>query len=104
MGFSPKFVTHTSPNFKQTSVFYKPHLSFEPRVFISDFDGSVIEIDDEEKVINAVYLMTFNAPTGSAFTVGKRMVTALHDFHGSLGTHRSIGLMLFLNRTEKVSE
>ena len=102
-------MTHTSPNFKQTSVFYKPHLSFEPRVFISDFDGSVIEIDDEEKVINAVYLMTFHAPTptarlakGAAFTVGKRIVTALHYFHGSLGTHGSIGLMIFLNRTEKV--
>ena len=43
-------------NFKISRIFYlgyKPNLSFEPRVFISDFDGSVIKVDDEEKVINA---------------------------------------------------
>ena len=103
MGFSPKFVTHTSPNFKQTSVFYKPHLSFEPRVFISDFDGSVIEIDDEEKVINAVYLMTFHAPPASELNVGKRSYTPLHYYHDSpYGFLGSIGLMIFLNLSEKV--
>ena len=69
----------------------------------------MIEVDDEKKVINAVYLMTFIAPTplgrlakGSANTVGKRNAPALHDVYGSLGAHRSIGLMIFLNRTEKV--
>ena len=37
--------------FKISSIFYKPNLSFEPRVFISDFDGSVINVDDEEKIL-----------------------------------------------------
>ena len=78
-------------------MFYKPHLSFEPRAFISDFDGSVIKVDDEEKVINAVYLMTFVAPP--AARSGKRACTALHYYHNSPGI---IGLMIFLNLSEKV--
>ena len=99
MGLSPKFVTHTSPNFKQTSVFYKPHIRFEPRAFISDFDGSVIHVDDEEKVINAVYLMILFAPPAS--DVGKRAYTALHYYHDS-PYYGSIGLMIFLNLSENV--
>ena len=102
MGFSPKFVTHTSPNFKQTSVFYKPHIRFEPRAFISDFDSSVIHVDDEEKVINAVYVMLLIAPPGPEFEVGKRTYTALHYYHDLIGTLGSIGLMIFLNRLGRV--
>ena len=102
MGLSPKFVTHTSSNFKQTSVFYKPHIRFEPRAFISDFDSSVIHVDDEEKVINAVYVMILIGPSAPEFDVGKRTHTALHYNHDLLGIHGSIGLMIFLNRSEKV--
>ena len=60
----------------------------------------MIEVDDEEKVINAVYLMTIRAPSVSHHMnyVGKRYIAALHSFHDLLGTFGSIGLMIFLIR------
>ena len=92
-----KFETYS----KISRIFYKSKLSFEPRLFISDFDGSVIKVDDEEKVINAVYLMNFIAPPSSEFEVGKRTISALHDYHDLLEAYQSIGLLIFRNHSEK---
>ena len=92
-------------NFKISRIFYlgyKPNLSFEPRVFISDFDGSVIKVDDEEKLMNAVYVMTLRLPFDPAapiYAVGNRDYTPLHIYHDWPGNNGSIGLMFFLNRS-----
>ena len=63
----------------------------------------MIEIDDEEKVINAVYLMTFRAVTPSdgmyGWIAGTRSTIALHHYHDWPGNNGIIGLMIFLNRS-----
>ena len=65
----------------------------------------MIKVDDEEKVINAVYLMTIRAPMGdgtSNMDVGKREIDAVPSLHDwPIGIYRSIGLMISLNRSEK---
>ena len=66
----------------------------------------MIEVDDEEKVINAVYLMTFLAVSASdgmhGWIAGRRSTVALHHYHDWPGNNGSIGLMIFLNRSLKV--
>ena len=59
----------------------------------------MIEVDDEEKVINAVYLMTFLAVSASD---ERRSTVALHRYHDWPGNNGSIGLMIFPNRSLKV--
>ena len=60
----------------------------------------MINVDDEEKVINAVYLMTFD-PVVPEYAVGNRFarVAYYHDWPWNNGP---IGLMIFLIRLEKV--
>ena len=57
----------------------------------------MIEVDDEEKVINAVYLMTFD-PAPSEYEVGNRYYNILNSYHDLPGNNGSIGLRIFLNR------
>ena len=63
----------------------------------------MINVDDEEKVINAVYLMNFRAISASdemhVWYGGRRSTVALHDYHDWPGNNGSIGLMIFLNRS-----
>ena len=69
----------------------------------------MIEVDDGEKVINAVYLMAIRAPMGDGTSninkdVGKRGIDAIPYLHAAPycpGIYGSIGLMISLNRSEK---
>ena len=60
----------------------------------------MINVDDEEKVINAVYLMTFD-PAAPEYAVGNRFAR-LADYHDWPRNNETIGLMIFLIRLEKV--
>ena len=62
----------------------------------------MIEVDDEEKAINAIYLMKLITPWKASEFLGNRIYSSLYHFSDLLGTDESIGLMIFLNRSGKV--
>ena len=56
----------------------------------------MIEVDDEEKAINAIYLMKLITPWKASEFLGNRIYSSLYHFSDLLGTDESIGLMIFL--------
>ena len=87
--------------------FSYPDLSIEARAYISDFDGSVIEVEDEKDIFNADYFMTLDAISGAtgaqSFINEHRSVRTLDRCHLTPGnTSSCLGLMTSLNRSRKV--
>ena len=56
----------------------------------------MIKVDDN--VVNTIYFMLFVAVGED---IGKRKNALLHHYHDGYGNNKSLGLMTFVNRSEK---
>ena len=57
----------------------------------------MIKVDDN--VVNTIYFTTFMA---IGEHIGKRKYGALHHYHDGYGNNKTLGLMTFVNRAEKL--